>query len=197
MRWRSNGYSLGTVAKSLTLAPRQTRRIQKIEWRRSELSSRQETTRLSDRVSDTLSRERDYDDSVQANLEWARGQSESSSSSGAVGFGFAGTGFVLGGGGASSNAESESSQEGGRRTTAAEEQRLQDSIRRYGDSLRKLDSMVVTTRTSWSPQDYEMFHYYNFDWLLLMHLFKGIEVLSVRMGYENCIFKWQKQNEVF
>src|SRR5262249_18783564 len=30
MRWRSNGYSLGTVAKTLTLAPRQTRRIQKI-----------------------------------------------------------------------------------------------------------------------------------------------------------------------
>src|SRR6185369_5444551 len=44
MRWRSNGYSLGTVSKTLTLAPRQAKRIQKIEFRRSELSRRQETT---------------------------------------------------------------------------------------------------------------------------------------------------------
>ena len=148
MRWRSNGYSLGSVAKTLTLAPRQTKRIQKIEWRRSELARRQETTQLFDQVSDTLSRERDYDDSVQANLsEWARGASESSMSAGAGGFGFAAGGFVIGGGGGASNASSSSSQEGGRRTSASEEQRLRDSIRRHGDSLRKLDSMVVNEVT--------------------------------------------------
>jgi hypothetical protein len=56
-------------------------------------------------------------------------------------------GFVIGGGGAASNASSSSSQEGGRRTSAAEEQRLRDSIRRFGDSLRKFDSMVVTEVT--------------------------------------------------
>lgn len=148
MRWRSNGYSLGTVAKTLTLAPRQTKRIQKIDFRRSELSQRQETTQLADQVADTLTRERDYDDSVQANLsEWERGESSASTSAGAVGAGFAMAGFVIGGGGAASNASSSSSQEGGRRTSAAEEQRLRDSIRRFGDSLRKFDSMVVTEVT--------------------------------------------------
>jgi hypothetical protein len=148
MRWRSNGYSLGTVAKTLTLAPRQTKRIQTIEWRRSELSRRQETTRLFDQVSDTVSRDRDYQDSVEANLsEWARGESESSMYSGAAGFGFAGSGFVIGGGGGGSHASSESSQQGGRRASASEEQRLRDSIRRYGDALRKLDSLVVNEVT--------------------------------------------------
>ena len=147
-RWRSNGYSLGTVAKTLTLAPRQTRRIQKIEWSRSETSRRTETTQLTDRVSNAVLQSRDYDNSVQANLsEWSHGRSESSMSAAAGGFGFAGGGFVIGGGGGGSQAESESSQEGGRRAAASEEQRLRDSIRRYGDSLRKLESMVVSEVT--------------------------------------------------
>jgi hypothetical protein len=144
MRWRSNGYSLGTVAKTLTLAPRQARRIEKIEWSRSELNKRQESTTLADQVSDSVSRDRSYDDSVQANLsEWARGQSDSTTVAGAAGVGFVVPPFVVGGGGGASNASSSSSQEGGRRTSASEEQRLRDSIRRYGDSLRKLDSLVV------------------------------------------------------
>jgi hypothetical protein len=44
VRWRANGYSLGNVAKTLTLAPRQTKRIQKIEWERSERARRRWAT---------------------------------------------------------------------------------------------------------------------------------------------------------
>ncbi len=148
LRWRSNGYSLGTVAKTLTLAARQVKRIQKIEWRRLERARREERTELVDRVADAVTRDRQYDDGVEATLsEWARGESESSSAAGAGGFGFATAGFVIGGGGGGSNASSSSSQEGGRRTTASEEQRLRDTIRRYGDSLRRLDSVVVNEVT--------------------------------------------------
>ncbi|HEY7410058.1 MAG TPA: hypothetical protein VII13_04925 [Vicinamibacteria bacterium] len=148
MRWRSNGYSLGTVAKTLTLAPRQTKRIQKIEWERRETARRTEVTQLTDRVADSLTQERDYQDSVQANLsEWARGSSSSSTVAGAGGFGFATGGFVIGGGGGGSKAKSESSSEGGRQTTASEEQRLRDAVRRYGDALRRLESTVVTEVT--------------------------------------------------
>jgi hypothetical protein len=148
MRWRSNGYSLGTVAKTLTLAARQVKRIQKIEWRRLERTRREERTQLLDRVSDAVVRERQYDDSVEASLsEWSRGESESSTASGAGGFGFAAAGFVIGGGGGGSNASSSASASGGRRTTAAEEQRLRDSIRRYGESLRRLESVVVNEVT--------------------------------------------------
>jgi len=148
LRWRSNGYSLGTVAKTLTLAARQVKRIQKIEWRRLERSRREERTQLVDRVSDVVSRDRQYEDGVEASLsEWARGESESSSSAAAGGFGFATAGFVIGGGGGGSNASSSSSTQGGRRTTASEEQRLRDTIRRYGESLRRLDSVVVNEVT--------------------------------------------------
>ena len=148
VRWRSNGYSLGTVAKTLTLAPRQTRRIQKIEWQRLEQARREEQTGFAEQVSDVVSHEMTYEDEVRASLaEWARGSSQSSATGVAGGIGFAMGPVVLGGGGAHSNASSSSSQEGGRRTSAAEEQRLQDSIRRYGDSLRKLQSVVVTEVT--------------------------------------------------
>lgn len=145
MRWRSNGYSLGTVARSLTLAPRQTRRIQKIEFERLERTRRTETTQLLDEVADEVSRDRTYQDSVEANLsEWAKGESSSKTSAGAGGFGFAVPGFVAGGGGGHSRASSTSSQSGGRDTRASEEQKLRDTIRRFADSRRRLDSVVVT-----------------------------------------------------
>lgn len=145
LRWRSNGYSLGTVAKTLTLAPRQVRRIQRIEWERLERTRREERTQLRDQVADEVARERTYEDSVEASLsEWARGESRSSTSAGAGGFGFATGGFVIGGGGGRSQAASSSSTSGGRETRAAEEQRLRDTIRRFADSLRRLESVVVT-----------------------------------------------------
>lgn len=145
MRWRSNGYSLGTVARTLTLAPRQAKRIQKIEFERLERTRRQEMTQLVDEVADEVSRDRTYADQVEASLsEWARGESSSRTSAAAGGFGFAMPGFVAGGGGGTSRASSTSSQSGGRETRAAEEQRLRDTIRRFADSRRRLDSVVVT-----------------------------------------------------
>ncbi|WP_404386476.1 DUF2272 domain-containing protein [Knoellia locipacati] len=145
MRWRSNGYSLGTVAHTLTLAPRQQRRIQKIEFERLERTRRTETTQLVDEVADEVSRDRTYQDTVEANLsEWAKGESSSRTSSGAGGFGFAVGSFVAGGGGGHSRASSTSTQSGGRETRAAEEQKLRDTIRRFADSRRRLDSVVVT-----------------------------------------------------
>lgn len=145
VRWRSNGYSLGQVVKTLTLAPRQTKRVQKIEWQRLERSRREERTQLEDRVSDEVARERTYYDAVQASLsDWSRGDSSSSVTAAAGGIGFAAGSVVIGGGAAHSNASSQSSQEGGRRTSANEEQRLRDGIRRFGDALRRFESVVVT-----------------------------------------------------
>lgn len=144
MRWRSNGYSLGTVSSSLTLAPRQTKRIQKIEWSRSERASRQERTRLTDEVNDATTRERDFQDEVAASLsEWSRGSSDSTTASVAGGVGFAAPGVVGGVGGGVGTSASTATQEGGRRTAANENQRLRDAIRRHGDSLRKFESTVV------------------------------------------------------
>ncbi|HZZ93221.1 MAG TPA: hypothetical protein VFE23_11725 [Usitatibacter sp.] len=145
VRWRSNGYSLGNVAKTLTLAPRQARRIQKIEWQRVESASRSETTQLRDQENDSTVRERDYNDRVAANLsEWASGRSSSDSEGIAGGIGgVLGSGVLGAIGGGAGSAHSSSHQNGGRTTTASEIQRLRDAIRQHGDALRRLESTVV------------------------------------------------------
>ena len=148
VRTRSNGYSLGTVASTLTLAPRQAKRIQKISFERAERARRQETTRLDDRVSDEVTRERTYDDTVSSYLdEWARGSSWATSKAAAGGFGFAIPPIVGGVGGGMSKSAGGSEQEGGRSLVANEQQRLQDSIRRFGDAARRFESTVVTEVT--------------------------------------------------
>jgi|GEM_PF-3556020 hypothetical protein len=144
VRYRSNGYSLGDIAYSLTLAPRQKRRIVKVEFARSERAERREMTRADDEVSDAVDSSRSYDNAVSASLdEWAKGRSSASTTAAAAGGGFAMPGFVVGGGVASSTSKSASSQEGGRRTAAEETQQINDSIRRWGDALRTLQSTVV------------------------------------------------------
>lgn len=145
VRTRSNGYSLGNVASTLTLAPRQTKRIQTIKFERLERARREELTQQIDSVSDELVRERDYNDTVAAYLsEWETGSSSSGSAAAAGGIGFAIPPIVGGVGGGTSQAWSDSEQQGVRNTTASEQQRLRDAIRRHGDSLRKLQSTVVT-----------------------------------------------------
>lgn len=148
VRTRSNGYSLGNVASTLTLAPRQMKRIQKVEFERVERARREEYTQQQDRVNDELTRERDYDDTVSAYLdEWATGSSKSGTAAAAGGFGFAIPPIIGGVGGGTSKAWSSSTQEGQRHTGASEQQRLRDSIRRHGDAVRRLQSVVVTEVT--------------------------------------------------
>ncbi|MBK9196494.1 MAG: hypothetical protein IPO17_16235 [Flavobacteriales bacterium] len=148
VRTRSNGYSLGNVASTLTLAPRQTKRIQKVEFERMERARRDERTQQADSVSDDVTRERDYNDTVSAYLsEWATGSSSSSTAAAAGGIGFCIPPVVGGVGGGTSTAWSDSSQEGERNTGASEQQRLRDSIRRHGDALRSFQSSVVTEIT--------------------------------------------------
>lgn len=145
VQWRSNGYSLGDVAHTLTLAPRQSRRIAKVSWRRQEAAVRQEATTARDQVSQATLRDRDYSDAVSSSLsEWAKGGSTSSTTGVAGGIGFALGPVVIGGGAAHGQASSDSWQSGGRRVAASEQQSLRDAIRQYGDSLRQLQSTVVT-----------------------------------------------------
>jgi GH25 family lysozyme M1 (1,4-beta-N-acetylmuramidase) len=194
VRWRSNGYSLGTVAKTLTLAPRQTKRIQKIEWERSEKARRTERTQLRDQVSDDLVRERDYHDGVAASLsEWATGSSSSDTEAIAGGIGFF-AGSILGGiGGGAASSHSSSQQEGGRNTTASEEQRLRDSIRRHGDALRKLESTVVNevTQEETVTGTTEVIRNPNYGHALTViyyQILRHLKVITSFAGVRECIF---------
>ncbi len=194
VRWRSNGYSLGTVAKTLTLAPRQTKRIQKIEWERSERAQRRETTQLRDQENDSIVRERDYSDSVAAGLsEWASGGSSSNTKAIAGGIGFA-IPFVVGGvGGGASSANSTSHQEGGRDTTASELQRLRDAIRRHGDALRKFESSVVNEVTqeetvTGTTEVIRNANYAHSLTVIYYQILRHLKVTTEFAGVRECIF---------
>lgn len=194
MRWRSNGYSLGTVASTLTLAPRQTKRVQKVEWQRRERAQRRERTQLVDEVEDEVTRERDYEDQVRSNLsEWARGESHSSASAAAGGFGFAAGPVLIGGGGGTSNANAGSSQSGGRRVVASEEQRLRDSTRRYAESLRKLESVVVSEVSqeetiTGTSEVIRNFNYSHSITVIYYQILRHLRVVTRFVGVRECLF---------
>lgn len=148
VRWRSNGYSLGRIAHTMTLAPRQTRRIVTVESRIVDQIRRREVTQVTDAVEQETRRDYAYTDAVQSQLsEWSRGESHSKTTGVAGGFGGIIGSFVLGGGASHGRSSSSSSQSGGRFVAAAEQQSLRDAIRQHGESLRRLESMVVIEQT--------------------------------------------------
>jgi hypothetical protein len=194
VRWRSNGYSLGNVAKTLTLAPRQVKRIQKIEWKRREQALRSERTRLRDEENDSVVRERDYQDSVSAHLsEWATGGSSSDTEAIAGGIGFFLAPVIGGIGGGAGSAHSSSHQEGGRDTTASELQRLRDSIRRHGDSLRQLESTVVNEVTqeeevTGTTEVVRNANYAHSLTVIYYQILRHLKVATEFAGVRECIF---------
>ncbi len=145
VRWRSNGYSLGNVAHTLTLAPRQIKRIMKVDFERRERAIRRESLESADEVDQSTTSARDYADVVSGHLnEWAQGSSKSSTTGAAAGIGFAAPGFAIGGGVTHGSAKSSSQTSGEKNVSASEEQKLRDAIRQHGESIRSLESTIVT-----------------------------------------------------
>ncbi|MCM4166307.1 hypothetical protein KCTC52924_03236 [Arenibacter antarcticus] len=148
VQYRTNGYSLGKVAHSLTLAPRQTKRIITVQSRIADSISRREDTDFSESVDTGTDRNYSYQDSVESHLkEWSKGGSVAANAGAAGGVGGFISGVLFGGGGALGIAASGSTQRGGRDISSKETQNLRDSIRAYADSLRQLDSMVVVNQS--------------------------------------------------
>ena len=114
---------------------------------REEEARRSEFTAQDDEVTQTTDYTRDYGNAVRANLtEWARGTSQSHAAGAAVGAGgvIPNTPVVIGGGVAGGSAYSGSTQDGGRQVSSTEQQNLRDAIRQHANSLRQLNSTVVT-----------------------------------------------------
>jgi hypothetical protein len=194
VRWRSNGYSLGTVAKTLTLAPRQVKRIQKVEFERHESARRAETTQQTDRVQDSLQRDRQIDDTVRASLhEWSFGTSAAAAAGAAGGIGFFAEAVLGGVGGAAGGAGSVAYTEAGRNTSASEEQRLRDSIRRYADDLRRLESMVVTEigqqeTVTGTSEVLRNFNYAHSLTVIYYQILRHLRVETAFAGVSECLF---------
>lgn len=144
VRWRNNGYSLGDVLYSLPLAPRQAKKIVTVSSRIVDRARRIESTTASEEIAQGTTRDYGYTDAVEAGLsEWSKGGSRSSQTGAAGGVGLAIGPVVLGGGASHGQAASSSWQEGGRAVSAREQQTLNDAIRQYGESVRKLETVVV------------------------------------------------------
>lgn len=144
IQWRSNGYSLGDIAHTLTLAPRQAKRISKISWQRKESAMRRETQGMRDRLDQQTDQSRDYSNAISSSLsEWSKGGSKSSTFGAAGGIGAVIGSAVVGGGASYGTASSTSRMEGGRNIAAQEQQQLKDSIRQHADSIRQFESTVV------------------------------------------------------
>ncbi len=144
VRWRNNGYSLGDVLYSLPLAPRQTKQIVTVTSSIVDSARRQESVTATEEIAQGTTRDYGYTDAVQAGLsEWAKGGSKASQTGAAGGFGLAIGPVVLGGGASHGQAQSSSWQQGGRNVSAIEQQSLRDAIRQYGESVRKLETVVI------------------------------------------------------
>jgi len=194
VRWRSNGYSLGTVAKTLTLAPRQVKRVQKVEWERLEAARRAEATQQTDQVRDEVTRQRQIDDSVRAALhEWSFGTSATAAGGAAGGIGFFAEAVLGGAGAAAGGASSIAYTESGRTTSANEEQRLRDAIRRYADDLRRFESVVVNevsqqetvTGTSEVLRNYNYAHALT---VIYYQILRHLRVETTFAGVSECLF---------
>ncbi|MGB2741351.1 MAG: hypothetical protein WBC60_12455 [Cognaticolwellia sp.] len=144
VRTRSAGYSLGNVNHSLTLAPRQIKKIVTIESQIMDKAQRAESASSSDAIDQTTKRIYAYQDAVESELnEWSKGGSSSSTTGVAGGAGFVIPPFAVGGGASHGSANSDSWKRGGREVSAKEEQYLRDAIRQHGESIRNKQSLVV------------------------------------------------------
>ena len=145
IRWRSNGYSLGNIAHTLTLAPRQIKRIMKVDYARRESAIRKERLQSSDEVDQSTDSTRDYSNALSATLsEWSKGSSKSTSTSVSASAGFSMAGFGVSGGVSHGTSKSSSAGSGARDAASSEEQNVRDGIRQHGESIRSLESTIVT-----------------------------------------------------
>ena len=209
-QWVADGYSLGTLLYSLPLAPGQKKQIAIVDWERRETASRTETLTEADELQATLTRDRDINDIVNANLN-ERGQGSSSafnigmggghgSSAGAGGAAnYSGMGAAGGAGavdsfaGAFGFASSDASQSFSRDLSSNALQTLRDRTAQGASSLRNRRSTVVQTVTQGerTVAQSESVANYNHCHAITMQYFEVLRHLLVRqelVQVQECLF---------
>ena len=148
--WRADGYSLGDLLYSLPLAPGQKKQVATIDYDRREVAARSEQLSAEERLSATISRDRDISEIVNSTLsQSSRGGSHAdvSGGGGGIGAGFFGSGFglLIGGGGGGGQASSTAWQNSSRDVAANSLQQLRDNTQQAASSMRGMRSTVVQT----------------------------------------------------
>ena len=153
-KYKSAGFSLGTLLNSLPLAPCQEKQIAIYDWDRTERASRTEELLVAEELDAEISRDRDIAEIVSSVFgESIRASSSNTTKSTSAGIGGGIGGFVSGivfgvaGGVAHSGATSTSaaSQDASRNLTANSLNQLQDTTTQSASSLRNQRSTVVQT----------------------------------------------------
>lgn len=146
--WFQLGHSLGEILYSLPLAPAETVKLAVIDWSWDSLTSRDETTKLTEDILHQTHRDRTISETVKAGLkEYQHGSSfmggyaHSGGGSGGMDLGVADVGAAAGD--AWSLGGSTASSDGSRDLTAENVQRLSDSFVQASSSQRELSSTVV------------------------------------------------------
>jgi hypothetical protein len=151
-KYKSAGFSLGTLLNSLPLAPCQEKQIAIYDWDRTERASRVEELLVAEELDAEISRDRDISEIVNSVFgESIRASSSNKTSSTSAGIGGGVGGFLSGvvfgiaGGVAHSGASSTStaSQDASRNLAASSLSQLQDTTTQSASSLRSQRSSVV------------------------------------------------------
>lgn len=150
--WIADGYSLGDLLYSLPLAPGQKKQIAVIDWERKEDTKRTESLEASDRLTASLSRDRDISEIVKGSVtEHLEGSSKAESSgrgsTGGISASVPASGALIGiTGGASHGSgfsQSEASMDGTREIASSSLQKLRDKTMQSAASVRSQRSTVI------------------------------------------------------
>ena len=152
--WRPDGYSLGDLMYSLPLAPGQKKQIAVLDWERRESAANSQQLDYEESLNNTLVRDRDISEVVNATLN-ENIKANSSASTGGIGFGLGGAimgvfsggsfGGLLGISGGKSSAGSTANQDSHRDSTASSLQSLSDRTSQAASSVRSQRSTVIQT----------------------------------------------------
>lgn len=149
--FKSDGYSMGDLVYSLPLAPGQKKLIVTYDWNRVDEATKVDELSAEDRLTASISRDRDIDEIIAGSLsEDVKGGSKSKSSGWAVGGGVSAptvgpVSVSVSGGYSAGKASSESWQQSSKDMTASMHNKLKDSTQQSSSMLRSQRNTVIAT----------------------------------------------------
>jgi hypothetical protein len=149
--FKSDGYSMGDLVYSLPLAPGQKKLIVTYDWNRVDEATKIDDLTAEDRLTASISRDRDIDEIISGSLsEDVKGGSKSKTSGWSVGGGVSApavgpVSVSVSGGYNSGKASSESWQQSSKDMTSSLHNKLKDSTQQSSSMLRSQRNTVIAT----------------------------------------------------
>lgn len=152
--WLPDGYSIGDILYSLPLAPGQKKQIAVLDWERRESAANSQSLDYEEHLNNTLVRDRDINEVINATLnENIKGSSRAST--GGFGFGLGGAvmgvfnggtfGALHGISGGKSSSSSSANQNSHRDSTASSMQSISDRTSQAASMVRSQRATVIQT----------------------------------------------------